>query len=130
MHPRRFYQWAAAIASLLGSVTPAPAQDTTRALPVSVHGFIEVYYRAGDPLTKDGYRLRKADLKFSGDISPRLKWRVSFDASKALTINKTISEVGDSIALSDAVIDQRTRMLQDAALTYSVNKNLQVDVGQ
>jgi hypothetical protein len=109
------------------------AQDSTgvRApLPVDVHGFLEVYYRSGDPTTKDGYRLRKADLKFSGNVSPHLRWRVAFDASKLLTVNKTLAEVGDSVALSDATIDQRTRMLQDAALTLSVNHSTSIDVGQ
>jgi hypothetical protein len=62
-------------------------------------------------------------------VSPKLNWRLSFDAAKVLTINKTLAEVGDSVALSDAAIDQRTRMLQDAALTYIVNRTLTVDVG-
>jgi hypothetical protein len=118
------------IGGLEGSVA---AQDSTGAhavLPVEVHGFLEVYYRADDPTTKDGYRLRKADLKFSGDVSPHLRWRVTFDASKALTVNKTISEVGDSIALSDAAIDQRTRMLQDAALTLALKHSTSLDIGQ
>jgi Phosphate-selective porin O and P len=111
----------------------AAAQDSTgarAALPVEVHGFLEVYYRAGDPTTKDGYRLRKADLKFSGDISPHLRWRVTFDASKVLTVSKTLSDVSDSVVLSDAAIDQRTRMLQDAALTLALNHAMSLDIGQ
>src|ERR1051325_8273641 len=98
------------------------AQDTTRATQVIMHGYVLVYYRTGDPLTKDGFRLRKADLKFSGEISPKLRWRVSFDAAKVLTLNKTVTEIDDSTALADAALDQRTRILQDAALTYTVNK--------
>jgi len=121
-------------AAVLGlAVNSLAAQDSTGAralVPVDVHGFIEVYYRASDPTTKDGYRLRKADLKFSGNVSPHLRWRVTFDASKVLTVNKTLSELGDSIALSDATIDQRTRILQDAALTLSVNPSMSIDVGQ
>jgi hypothetical protein len=116
-----------------GFEAPAAAQDSTGAravLPVEVHGFLEVYYRAGDPTTKDGYRLRKADLKFSGDISPHLRWRVTFDASKVLAVTKTLSEIGDTVALSDAAIDQRTRILQDAALTLAVNHTTSIDVGQ
>lgn len=115
------------------SAIPAVAQDSTASRPLSqvdVHGFLEVYYRASDPTTKDGYRLRKADLKFSGNVSPHLRWRVTFDASKLLTVNKTLSELGDSIALSDAAIDQRTRILQDAALTLTVNHSTSIDVGQ
>ena len=77
----------------------AVAQDSTVAHapppppPVQIHGFLEVYYRAGDPTTRDGYRLRKADLKFSGDLSPELKWRVTFDAAKVLGVNTTMTEI-------------------------------------
>jgi Phosphate-selective porin O and P len=120
--------------ALIGGLAASlAAQDSTgvrASLPVDVHGFLEVYYRASDPTTKDGYRLRKADLKFSGSVSPHLRWRVAFDASKLLTVNKTLSELGDSIALSDAAIDQRTRMLQDAALTLAVNHSTSIDIGQ
>jgi len=111
----------ALIGGLAASVAAQDSTGVRASLPVDVHGFLEVYYRSGDPTTKDGYRLRKADLKFSGSVSPHLRWRVAFDASKLLTVNKTLSELGDSIALSDAAIDQKTRMLQDAALTLAVN---------
>jgi hypothetical protein len=108
---------------------PAAAQDTLAVSPVDLHGFLQVYYRTGDPLIKDGYRLRKADWKFSGNISPRRRRRIAFDAAKALNLNKSAA-VGDSLALGDASVDQKSRMLQDAALTYAVNRQLQIDVGQ
>jgi hypothetical protein len=121
---------AAAVAFAASAPSPVCAQDSTHAIPVAIHGFVLVQYRSGDPLTTDGFRLRKADLKLSGPVSPHMNWRISFDAAKALTINKTVSELGDSVALSDAAIDQRTRMLQDAALTYVVNHGLSFDIGQ
>lgn len=110
----------------------AAAQDTTAhsGHTAEVHGFVQVYYRAGDPTIKDGYRLRKADLKFSGEVSPHVRWRIGFDASKVLTLSKSEVAIGDSTALSDASVDQRTRILQDAALTVALNKFLSLDVGQ
>jgi hypothetical protein len=118
---------------LVGSLAArSSAQDSTvvaAPLPVEIHGFLEVYYRAGDPLTKDGYRLRKADLKFSGQLSPHLRWRIGFDAAKVLAVNTTESAT-DSTALGTASIDQKSRILQDAALTYTVNPTFNVDVGQ
>lgn len=125
--------WALALVVSCTAGARVGAQDSTASHtlpPVELHGFIQVYYRSGDPFTKDGFRLRKADLKFNGDLSPHLKWRISFDAAKVLTVNKTTSAIDDSIALSDASIDQRTRILQDAALTYAVNHALQFDIGQ
>lgn len=115
---------------------PVIAQDSTGTTvklvlpPIDIHGFLEIYYRSGDPLTKDGYRLRKADLKFGGAISPKLRWRISFDAGKALTLNTSTGTATDGSAVSGVSVDQRTRMLQDAALTYTVNKFIGFDVGQ
>jgi hypothetical protein len=123
---------ALVVASFI-SAARISAQDSTGghvALSFQLHGFVQVYYRDGDPTAKDGFRLRKADLKFSGDLSPRLRWRISFDASKSLTITKTVTDIGDSLALSDVAIDQRSRMVQDAALTYSFNRSLVLDIGQ
>jgi hypothetical protein len=63
-----------------------------------------------------------ADIKFSGDLSPRLRWRITFDVSKSRPSNKTVSKIGDSLAVSDVSVDQRSRIVQDAALTYAVGK--------
>lgn len=95
-----------------------------------VSGYIQVYYRAWDPLTKDGFRLRKSDLKFAGDASPRVKWRVTFDAGKLLTLNTRTAEVDSSAVLTGAEVDQKSKLLQDAALTYTVNQNFNLDIGQ
>ena len=110
------------------------AQDTVPIAhglpPMEIHGFIQVYYRSGDPLTKDGYRLRKADLKFSGQVSPNIRWRVGFDAAKVLQLTKTSAPINDTLALLDVALDQRTRILQDAALTWTPNRYVAVDIGQ
>ena len=113
--------------------SPSAAQDSTAArppAPVEIHGFVEVYYRTGDPTTKDGYRLRKGDLKFSGDISPRLRWRIGFDAGKALALDDETEGAGDSLRVVGVSVDQKSRIVQDAALTYTVNHLLSLDVGQ
>jgi len=99
-------------------------------LPFELHGFVQVYYREGDPTTRDAFRLRKADIKFSGDLSPRLRWRITFDVSKAEALNKTVSKIGDSLVVSDVSVDQRSRIVQDAALTYAVGRTLSLDIGQ
>ena len=117
-----------------GLVARANGQDSATAArtppQVQIHGFLQIYYRSGDPTIKDGFRLRKTDLKFSGELSPKLKWRVSFDAAKVLAVTKTTSSVDDSAVVTDVAIDQRTRILQDAALTYTVDKALSLDMGQ
>src|SRR4051812_46934701 len=119
------------LASLAFAARSGAQDSTARAtLSFELHGFLQIYYRTGDPTTKDGFRLRKADIKFSGDLSPQLRWRITFDASKALTVSKTPGSGADSLLLADAAIDQRSRMVQDAALTYTVDRALVLDIGQ
>jgi hypothetical protein len=126
---------AAGLATVLVAVgsRSSRAQDSATAHTptlTEIHGFVQTYYRSGDPTTTDGFRLRKADLRFSGDLSAHVRWRVGFDASKLLTLSKTEADSTDSQALTDVSVDQRTRILQDAAITWVVDKALSFDVGQ
>src|SRR5438445_12012729 len=92
-------RWALALGLSFVAVRASGAQDTVVSKllpPVETHGFIQVYYRDNDPVTKDGFRLRKADLKFNGLISPRLAWRVSFDAGKALALGTPPTHIADT----------------------------------
>jgi hypothetical protein len=63
-------------------------------------------------------------------IAPRIRWRLSFDGAKALSLTKIASGSGDSTVLRDAAIDQRTRILQEASINVSLLPGLRVDVGQ
>jgi hypothetical protein len=98
--------------------------------PTEIHGFIQTYYRSGDPTTTDGFRLRKADLKFNGMMSPHVRWRIGFDAAKALALVLTNGDTIDAKALTAASADQRSRMLQDAAITWVQSTSFSADVGQ
>jgi hypothetical protein len=109
------------------------AQDSTHAVvlpPFDLHGFVDLYYRAGDPTNKDGFRVRKADVKLSGSVSKHMKWRVSFDGAKSLGVTSTVGTRTDSSAVAAVSVDQKTRILQDAAVTYIVSPTMNVDVGQ
>lgn len=120
-------------ATIIGLASRAQAQDTATAHTptlTEIHGFIQTYYRSGDPTTTDGFRLRKADLRFGGELSRHVKWRIGFDAAKLLTLTKAAGDSADSQALTDVGVDQRTRIVQDAAITWRVDNALAVDVGQ
>jgi hypothetical protein len=117
------------------------AQDTSSArapaLPppapsVQIDGFLQVWYLDGHTVTNahDTYRIRRADLKLSGIISPRVRWRLSFDGAKALGLTKTTTIAADSTVLRDASVDQRTRILQEASINVTLFPSLRIDVGQ
>jgi phosphate-selective porin O/P len=131
-------RWARAagiitVLALVGWV-PARAQDSVLAHlalpPTEIHGFIQTYYRSGDPTTTDGFRLRKADLKFNGEMSPHVRWRIGFDAAKALALALNTGDSIDAKAVTAVNADQRSRMLQDAAITWVQGKSFSADVGQ
>ena len=123
---------------------PVYAQDTASSKPtasstppaaepqVKVDGFLQLWYVDGHTITNahDSYRVRRAFVRVDGSISPRVHWRVSIDAAKALSLTKSSTVVGDSTVLSDASVDERSRMLQDAAISITVAPTLRFDVGQ
>ncbi len=127
---------ALSVVACLGLVpilSPLAAQDSTAAHllpPVEIHGFLEVYYRSGDPTTPDGFRLRKGDLKFNGVLSSRVRWRIGFDAGKALGLNETVQGSGDSARVTAVSVDQKSRIVQDAALTMVFSQQFGLDIGQ
>jgi hypothetical protein len=63
-------------------------------------------------------------------ISPRVGWHVSLDGAKVLNLTKNSTVVGDSTALRDANVDQRSRILQEASIYVAVTPTFRVDVGQ
>jgi len=99
---------------------------------VQIDGFLQLWYLDGQTITNahDTYRIRRADLKLSGVISPRVRWRISLDGAKLLNLTKTTAGTADSTVLRDASVDQRTRILQEASISLSVLPMLRIDVGQ
>jgi hypothetical protein len=109
-----------------------PNEAAPSAPPVQINGLVQVWYLDGHTIANahDTYRVRRADLKLSGVISPRVGWHVSFDGAKALNLTKNATVVGDSTTLRDANVDQRSRILQEASIYVAVTPTLRVDVGQ
>jgi len=109
-----------------GNEAPPPAPA------VQLDGLIQIWYLDGHTLTNahDTYRIRRADIKLSGVISPRVRWRVSLDGAKLLNLNKTTTVAGDSTVVKDVSVDQRSRILQEASINVAILPTLRVDVGQ
>src|SRR5438270_7626802 len=105
---------------------PSPAPT------IQIGGFLQIWYLDGHTITNahDTYRIRRADIKLSGVISPRVRWRISLDGAKLLNLTKATTVAGDSTVLRDASVDQRTRILQEASISLSVLPLLRIDVGQ
>jgi hypothetical protein len=135
------------LATLLAAIVVAgrvEAQDTTStqhpaanepappAPAVQLNGLLQVWYLDGHTITNahDTYRIRRADVKLSGVISPRVRWRISLDGAKLLNLNKTNTVAADSSVLEDVAVDQRSRILQEASINVTLAPSVRVDVGQ
>lgn len=108
------------------------APDTTRApradsvsRAVKISGLLQVWYLSGHTLLNahDTYRIRRADLKLAGDISRRVRWRLSVDAAKLLNVGRNAADS------SNFVVDQRGRILQEASIEVDL-RSLRADIGQ
>jgi len=115
------------------STAHAPANDAAAsAPPVQIDGLLQIWYLDGHTITNahDTYRIRRADIKLSGVISPRVRWRVSLDGAKLLNLNKATTVASDTTVVKDVSVDQRSRLLQEASINVAVLPTLRVDVGQ
>ena len=124
-----------ALAPARGQVTPDTARgrpDSTSRQPVQIGGLLQVWYLSGHTITnaRDTYRVRRADLKFIGDITPRVHWRISIDAAKVLNLTRTTTVADDSVVLRDVAVEQRGRVLQEASVNMTFGPRLRVDIGQ
>jgi hypothetical protein len=121
---RRCRSVVAAVVLCLIGTTAAAQDDSTRAVPASspvrINGYLALWYKTSDLVNpRETFRIRKADLRFSGDISTRVKWRVTLDLAKQL-----------NLFAPPGGIDQRGRPLHDAYITYQFDPNHRVDIGQ
>ena len=108
---------------------PAILVDTG-GVKLRVSGLFQGWYTASDQNVVDTFRLRRAELKFSGDVSPRIKWTVMVDPAKTLGLTTTTSSMGGQTVVTGSSISQSGRLLQDAFVALNWKPTLSVEVGQ
>ncbi|HEY7545641.1 MAG TPA: porin, partial [Blastocatellia bacterium] len=92
-------------------------------------GVVQAWFSAGNEGFHDSFRLRRAQLRFSGELNPKIKWTVMLDAAKALSINNSFDDDGEGLK-SDSMIDQSSRILQEAYTTLDYIPRIHLDMGQ
>ena len=73
------------------------------------------------------FKMRRAELKFTGMLSPQADWTVMFDPAKS---TKDVLTKDSSGNVTSSTPNQTTNPLQDMFLTYHFTPNVRVDVGQ
>jgi hypothetical protein len=93
-------------------VTPPPSTPA-----VKFGGLIQGWYAAGDAGFNDTFRIRRAELKVSGELTRKYGWVLMIDPAK-------------SLALSSGTVNQSSRLLQDAFITVAVPYGAILQFGQ
>lgn len=85
--------------------TPAPPPAAAPSYPtMRIAGLLQGWYMAGDEGFNDTFRIRRAEMRMSGELSKTVGWSVMIDPAKVLSI-------------SSGTINHASRPLQDAFLT-------------
>jgi len=71
-------------------------------------------------------RIRRMELKFSGEIRPDVRWTVMIDPAKSLGV--TTTKIGGTTVATG--INQASSILQDVFVSYAHSPHLTLDVGQ
>lgn len=110
----------ATVATTATAAAPAPAKaPAMMALSlgsVLFAGNIQTFYMAGSSDVINTFKIRRAEMKFVGTLSPTVRWTMMVDPAKALKV-------------SSGVANQTTTILQDAYITLKV-KQFDITAGQ
>ncbi|MDQ2920791.1 MAG: porin [Acidobacteriota bacterium] len=97
---------------------------------IKFNGLLQTWFVGGNGGVTDTFRIRRAELKFTGEISPHFKWTVMIDPAKSLSLNNTFTTVSGTTVVKDTSVNQASRILQDAFITLSYVKRVNINVGQ
>jgi phosphate-selective porin len=104
---------------LIPSNSPAEETVKTGVGSMKISGLFQFWYVNDNAENADDtFLIRRTQLQVSGSINAKFKYLIMVDPAKELKENPDYS------------VDQKSRMLQDVILTYVVDKNNSVNLGQ
>ncbi len=117
---------------------PTAAEKPAGSAPVSFaglqnlkfSGLMQAWYLASNASVADTFRLRRTELKLTGDVTPKAKFVVMIDPAKALAVNTTYTTLEGDRVVVDASLNQAGRLLQDAFVSLTYLRGVEVQVGQ
>jgi len=121
---------AAAAGSAAAAAPPPPITVDTGGMKIRIAGLFQGWYSGGDNGAINTFRLRRTELKVSGDFGKRAKWTFMIDPAKALSLTNTTSTIGGQTVVTGATVAQNSKVLQDAYLSLIASPALTVDLGQ
>ena len=112
------------------TATPKPVNNVEAGFgKIKFNGLIQGWYSAGNGVN-NSFRFRRAEMKFSGQLLPKVKWTIMIDPAKALSVNTTSSTVNGTPVITSVSPNQASKILQDAFFTLTYLKDVNIDIGQ
>jgi hypothetical protein len=110
--------------------TPKPANNVEIGFgKVRFTGLLQGWYSAGNGI-RNSFRIRRAQMKFTGQILPKVRWTLMIDPAKALSVNSTTSTIAGVPVVTGVSPNQASRIMQDAFITLTYIKDVNIDFGQ
>ena len=97
---------------------------------IRLNGLLQGWYAAGDRGFTDTFRIRRAEMRLTGELMPKVRWSIMFDLAKALSLNNTSTNVSGILVLRDSSVNQSSRVFQEAFITLSHLKRANLQIGQ
>lgn len=117
-------------ANIAETRTPTP-DDEKLEFPVEVNSLVQAWFAAqGDPAAPNAFSLRRAEVAFSGAISPEVAWTIMVDPSKALALRNTYADIGGTSVITESTVEQGSHVLQDAFITAEFGNGMNLRFGQ
>lgn len=110
--------------------TPQPESIEAGFGKIKFSGLLQGWFAGGNGGFNDTFRIRRAEMKLTGVINPKVKWTIMIDPAKALSLNNTNATVPGTQVLTNTSVNQAGRILQDAFITYSAYEKLNINAGQ
>jgi hypothetical protein len=107
----------------------APPSGTELA-GIRAGGLLQVWYAQGDGGFQNTFRIRRAELKLSGDVSSRARWAITVDPARLLSTTTTTADVNGISFVTGTTVNQGSRILVDAYLGFALPAQLELDAGQ
>jgi len=118
--------------------TPTPAKQADKPRnavesgfgKIRFNGLLQGWYAGGNRGFNDTFRIRRAQLRFTGDLMPNVRWTVMVDVAKSLSLNSSTTNIDGTPVVNSVSVNQASRILQDAYITLSHFKRANVQFGQ
>jgi phosphate-selective porin len=93
-------------------------------------GLIQGWFVGGNGGFSDTFRLRRARMRLTGEMTPEAKWTISFDLARTQLLDKKLTRINGNTFIRESRFNPANHILQDAFVTFSHLKRMNISVGQ